>query len=110
MKRPTRYYSNKQEKAVADTFKGRTQINSGATPFYKGDVKNDIFLFECKTCTEQRKSFSIKKEWLDVIRREAFEDRRFPVLAFNFGDEENYYIIDERLMKLLNKLIRDSYD
>lgn len=110
MKRPTRYYSKKQEKSVATAINGRTQINSGATPFYKGDVKNDNFLIECKTCAEERKSFSIKKEWLDTIRRESFEDRRYPVLAFNFGNNENYYIIDENLMKLLNRLLGEQND
>ena len=38
-KKPTRYYSNKQEKKVAEVFKGFQTKNSGATKFGgKGDV------------------------------------------------------------------------
>ena len=38
IKKPTRYYSTKQEKKVASTFNGRQTKNSGATPFDSGDV------------------------------------------------------------------------
>ena len=37
-KPPTRYYSNKQEKAVSKETAGSQTSNSGATPFQKGDV------------------------------------------------------------------------
>lgn len=33
--RPTRFYSNKQEKQVAKAVGGRKTANSGATPFVK---------------------------------------------------------------------------
>lgn len=102
----TRKYSKAQEKSVAKAINGRTQINSGATPFYKGDVKNEYFLVECKTCIEPKKSFAIKQEWLTTIKREAFEDRKLPALAFNFGDNVNYYILTERDFKLFNVLLK----
>lgn len=35
MNKSTRYFSNKQEKHVAKSLKGRQTANSGATPFYK---------------------------------------------------------------------------
>lgn len=93
MIRPTRYYSSKQEKKVAKEVNGTTQINSGATPFYKGDVISANFLIECKTCTKEQKSFTIKKEWLETISKEAFAAHREPILAFNFGDNNNFYIL-----------------
>ena len=53
---------------------------------------------------------SIKKEWIDKIREEAFAmGRQFWALVFNFGDAlhttENFYIIDEKtFIKLQNYL------
>lgn len=49
---PTRYYSKKQEDAVAKNLNGKRTPNSGATPFVKGDYieynnetkKYDIFV------------------------------------------------------------------
>ena len=101
--RPTRFYSNKQEKAVAKAVGGKKVANSGATAFNKGDVTTDDMLIECKTCMENKKSFSIKKEWLEKNKEEAFEmGKSYSALAFNFGpDTENYYVIDERLFKKL---------
>lgn len=104
--KPTRFYSNKQEKQVAKTVKGKQVSNSGATAFQKGDVLTDNFLIECKTSTQQKKSFSIKKEWIQKNKEEAFAMNKFySAIAFDFGDGENYYIIDEPLFKqLLNYL------
>ncbi len=103
MNKPTRFYSSKQEKAVAKAVGGRQTPNSGATSFIKSDILTDLFAIECKTCVEEKKSFSIKKEWLKKNKEEAFEmGRSYSALAFNFGpDSENYYVIDEKLFKEL---------
>ena len=102
-KKSTRYYSGRQERKVAKSLNGRTVANSGASDFVAGDVTTDNFLIECKTCTTEKKSFSIKKEWLEKNKEEAFEmGKSYSALAFNFGpDTENYYVIDERLFKKL---------
>ena len=111
-KKPTRYYSLKQEKKVAKDINGKRQINSGATPFYKGDVQNDSWLIECKTTTSPKKSFSIKKEWLDTLSRERLSLRKdYSALAFNFEPSgKNYYIIDEKLFLQLIQLIKEIED
>ena len=58
----------------------------GATLFSKGDVQNDTWLFEAKTCMKEQNSFSIKKEWLDKLKQESFAMRKeFFALVFNFG-------------------------
>ena len=106
-KKPTRYYSKNQENDVAKTLGGQTTKNSGATMFQKGDVTLDSFLLECKTKTSHSNSMSIKKEWLEKNKSEAlFMGKKYNALAFNFGlNEENYYIIDERLFEeLINYL------
>lgn len=105
--RPTRFYSSRQERAVAKAVSGKKVANSGATAFQKGDVTTNNILIECKTCVEEKKSFSIKREWLEKNKEEAFEmGKDYSVLAFNFGpDTANYYVIDEKLFKLLNEYI-----
>ncbi len=104
MNKPTRFYSNKQEKAVAKELGGKQVSNSGATPFNKGDVVTSDWLIECKTCTKEKNSFSIKKDWLKKNKEEAFAmNKEFNALAFNFGDGKNYYIVDEKTFKKLKE-------
>lgn len=96
-KKSTRYYSSRQEKHVAKSIKGKQVANSGATAFSKGDVTDSAWLFECKTKTEECKSFSIKKEWLDKNKEETFAmGKTHSALVFDFGDGNNYYVLDEQ--------------
>ena len=110
MPRPTRFYSKQQEKKVAKAVKGQRVANSGATAFSKGDVRTDTFLFECKTCTEPRKSFTLKREWFDKNKEEAFAMHKdHSAVVFDFGDGENFYVIDESLFqKLIQYLEGDN--
>ena len=98
MNRPTRFYSNKQEKAVAKAIAGKQVANSGATAFCKGDVKAENWLVECKTCTSAKASFSIKREWLTKNKEEAFAmGKDHNALCFDFGNgSQRYYVIDEK--------------
>ena len=107
MNKPTRFYSNKQEKAVAKAVGGRQTPNSGATKHVKGDVTTDNILIECKTCTTHKKSFTIQKEWIYKNREEAFAmGKDHSVVVFNFGEgEENHYIISEKLFKKLKEYL-----
>lgn len=101
MNRPTRFYSKKQETSVAKAIGGKRTANSGATTFSKGDVRTDEWLIECKTVTQHQKSFSIKEEWLQKNRDEAFAmNKYYNALAFSFGpNEPNYYVVDEKTFK-----------
>lgn len=102
MKKPTRWYSDKQEKQVAKATGGKQTPNSGSTPYVKGDVLTDQFLIECKTVTRKQKQFTIYKEWIIKNREEAFAMRKdYSAVAFDFGDAERFYIIDEKLFKQL---------
>lgn len=106
-KKSTRYYSGRQERKVAKALNGKLVANSGACKFVAGDVTTDNVLIECKTCISEKKSFSIKKEWLEKNKEEAFEmGKDYSILAFNYGpDTDNYYVIDERLFKQLMEVI-----
>ena len=99
MNKPTRFYSDKQEKKVAKAIGGKQTANSGATAFQKGDVYNEICLVECKTSTKSKKSFTVQEEWLEKNQEEAFAmGKNYHALCFDFGESKNmrYYIVTER--------------
>lgn len=108
-KKPTRYYSDKQEKGVAKTFEGKQTPNSGATMFQKSDVLLDNFTVECKTKMEHSESISIKKDWIEKqLKESCMMGKPYWTIAFNFGpNEKNYYIIDENLFKILTEKIEN---
>lgn len=96
-KNSTRYYSGKQERGVAKALNGRTTPNSGAARFTAGDVVAGDWLLECKVKTELSLSMSVKKDWIDKNREEAFQmGKHHSAVVIDFGDGENHYIISER--------------
>ena len=97
MIRPTRFYSNKQEKKIAKAVQGQQVANSGATAFRKGDVTTENWLFEAKTKTTESKSFSIKREWIEKNKEEAFAmGKDYSALVIDLGDGEQFYLLDEK--------------
>ena len=83
----TRDVSSKQENLVAMLLGGTVTPNSGAGHTKKGDILIDDFgVIECKTKMKPCTSFSIKKEWIDTVRKEAFEMNRTDwAIVFDFG-------------------------
>lgn len=109
----TRAFSDAQEKSICKLLGATQQPNSGAGRFRKGDCINyeASLLIEAKTCTKEKDSFSIKKEWIKKNKEEAFTQRVFNgCIAFNFGpNEPSYYVVDEKLMVfLVNKLMEEN--
>ena len=106
----TRKYSKAQETRVAKATGGKRQANSGATMFRKGDCFNDDFLIECKTAMTEKASMSIKADWIEKLKEEAFAmGKRFWAVAFNFGglqNNQNFYIIDEATFIRFQELLR----
>ena len=110
----TRKVSRKMEARLAKTLGGKRQSNSGATPFQKGDVITKLFAIEAKTSMTPKQSISIRKEWLDKIRREAFAmGKPYSAIAFDFGtgslgNKETFYIIDEQLFTKLHEKLEEE--
>ena len=108
----TRYYSSTQEESVAKALNGHSTSNSGAAKFSGGDVIQEqaSILIECKTTMTDKESFSIKKEWIDKNKEEAFAQRMSNhCIAFNFGpNQPNYYVIDENLMRVLISKLQEN--
>lgn len=110
--KPTRFYSNLQEAQVSKRIGGRRTPNSGATAFIKGDIQTKSFIIECKTCTKARESISIKKEWLDKLKKEMMANGKTNfALFFNFGgiySDENYVIIKEKDFLILKEYMEET--
>lgn len=111
----TRDASNIQEKRVAKKLGGQISPNSGAGKWDKSDIKipEASISIECKTCMTPKKSFSIKKDWIEKSVNESFINRTDnQVIAFNFDyqDKNDYYVINDKLMKfLVEKLIEENF-
>ena len=101
--------SRDQEERVAKLVGGRRQPGSGSLPIpgFKGDVKEDSFLFEAKRT--DAKSLRIKAEWLMKIEAEAEALGKFPALSIEIGGmsplvERDWCLIPMSVLKiLLNK-------
>lgn len=110
--KPTKYYSNKQEQYVSKALGGKTTIASGGAKFSAGDVIiPNVMVLECKTTTqENKKSWSIKQQWLDQLEQERL-DLMLPysalALSLDSSGERNLYVIDELLMKKLVNTLRE---
>ena len=76
-----------QENRVASRLGGKRQRGSGASDYAKGDVKTDNFLIECKQT--EKKSLSIKGEWLSKITREAMAAGKTPALSIEIKGVED---------------------
>lgn len=102
------YYSNLQEKQIASKLGGKTQPNSGGTRFGGGDVKAGCFLIEAKTTTKNQNSLNVRKEWLEKVKEQAFEqglEEYAVAIRFNPNENKDYYLIDDQLMKqIIDKL------
>ena len=106
---PTRYFSNRQEKAVAKAIGGRKVANSGATAFSKGDIRTEEWILECKTKTSESKSFTLQKEWFVKNEEEAFAmGKSYSAVVFDFGDGENHYVISEKMFKKLLNFLEEE--
>lgn len=111
-KEATRYHSDLHEKSVCKALGASQTPNSGAGKWKKNDViqKQASLAIECKTVMTEKQSVSIKREWIDKNREEAFSNRLDnSCLCINFGpNTPNYYVIDEKLMKFLVEKLEEE--
>lgn len=68
------------------------------------------FFIEAKTPTKEQTLFSIKKEWIDKMREQAFEQGKYhSALAFRFSpDGEDYFVLNSRLMRELVNYLEEG--
>lgn len=82
----TKYISNLHEKYIAERFRGKVQIASGAIQGLKGDCITSYALIECK-CTEKA-SYVLKRKVIEKIEKEALNCCRVPLLAIRIQDKD----------------------
>lgn len=114
MKNPdaTRTFSDEHEKSICRVLGGRQTSGSGSNRFEKGDIiiSDASLLVEAKCQMSEKSSCSIKKEWIEKSKQEAFRNRLSNnAICFNFGPgSPNYYVIDEKLMCFLKDCLIDN--
>lgn len=87
VEKPTKVYSHKQEKMVADALGGYPVGLSGAGPANPGDVRTYEWLVECKTHTKPDQSILFDLEVWTKIQNEAMGIHRKPVLIVDDGSQ-----------------------
>jgi hypothetical protein len=85
--------SQEHERRLAKKYDGQRSAGSGSFWSRKGDVRSDKLALEHKY-TGNKKSLTVKKEWLDTVEKDAIKDSRMPVLAFHLGGRD-YFILTE---------------
>lgn len=83
----------KKERKDEEDFKGRRTPASGGKSGFKGDVKADDWLVECKHTT--KKSFSITKDLWEKVYSEALLADRKPALSIEFSDGKEIVTISK---------------
>ena len=99
--------SLRQENHIAKKTGGKVQSNSGGTRFGGGDVLTEHFFIEAKTTTKEQQGFAIKRQYIEKMREQAFEQgKHYSALAFRFAPGgKDYYVISEDLFLTLLKHI-----
>lgn len=86
-----------ERKLVEKSPEDRLQVNSGANPAKPGDIWNPEWLKEAKESgtlsARGRTQITIKREWLEKARQEAFYLKRKFMLLFRFADDDKEYVI-----------------
>ena len=98
----TREKSTEQEKRIAKKLGMKISPNSGASKFFKSDLYSSTFLVECKDKMKKNKNFTIKREYIEKLELEKYQQGRpYSALAFSFGDGVDYFVINFDLFQLL---------
>lgn len=87
-----KFRSVEQEDYIAKKISGRRSPSSGAADKDDGDVKNEIFLVECKmtgTFDKPAKSISIKLNDLEKIVDEAYALGKTPMMSLRIHNRNS---------------------
>lgn len=108
----TRDKSKKQEEFIAKYVGGWRTPNSGATFHTKGDVQDELAVYEAKTSMSKKKTYSIKKDDLEKNEAERFQSRKeFSFLVFDYGEPiepETYVVMNIRDFKKIYEVYKEE--
>lgn len=88
MTKPTKYYSLKQERMIANYLGWSVVVASGARTFNPGDICSKDYLGECKTHMSKRSQIAIKKSVWRKISSEAMSTFKKPILFVDNGTQK----------------------
>jgi hypothetical protein len=93
--------SRRSESRGSKSVNARLQPASGALPVaaFKGDYKNETFLFDDKTTNAQ--SYSVGVKLWRKHAKDAFVMNRKPALRIEFTDGPTLFVIDESMFRRL---------
>ena len=107
--------SQKQEDRLAKKLGGKKQKGSGSAKFNKGDVRMPEMLTEAKHT--DKKSISVKLEYLRKITKEAQAYDLIPALAIAFGwlptdstEEKAYRAVERDWVLIPSAFLRELLD
>ena len=99
----TKYKSNIQEKKVAKDLNAKVTVASGALSFQKADVRNDVFLVECKITSKDFYSLT-EKTWNRIEKQALMDGMRIPLMCIGVKDGVHTFAVlnylDFRLLEL----------
>lgn len=82
-----KHVSKKQESRIASDIGGKTLPGSGASDFYKGDVrKKGELLVEAKTTSKE--SYSLRLDTIDKVRAEAAQNGEDWAMQIEFQGQQ----------------------
>lgn len=101
------------ETKAAKRLGGRTVPGSGSVDGLKGDITLEHFLVESKST--QKKSISIKYEYLHKIDMEGLGVNKYPALIIQFTDANgdvkrngSWVMVPEHIFKELNETFKET--
>lgn len=122
---PTKTYSNKHERLVADALGWGVVCASGARNFHPGDISSRSWLGECKTHTQETSTITFYEDVWMKIEEEADCERKDPALFVDNGTQSltgtwvmfdmnrskgdfDYIVVNQSSYPELSKIIRGS--
>jgi hypothetical protein len=93
--------ANQKERKFANTYGGRTTVNSGASSWDKADIKiGDVRVEHKHTLNDQ---LIIKKDWLIKLKNSC-NINEFPALAIDISGEEWIMVRPQEFGFILQKI------
>lgn len=111
LKRPTRYFSKRQEKRTSKKLDMKVTPNSGATGFIKGDVIDENLILECKTLVKPQNTRTIHKEWFTKTEEEMYQmGKDLYGVVFDFGDGDDFVAVPLKTFEELYTAYKNSLE
>lgn len=107
----TKAASLDQENYIAELYKGKRSVSSGAADHDQGDVRDSVHLIECKmtgNVLKPAKSISVRLSDLEKIVDEAYSEGRTPALALRIYNPSSTLADTNGHVDMILRLVRDD--